>query len=133
METQCVPCGKVLSGPTAAAKHVLKHDPVRRSGKSRWGEGAYEDGERWDVYSSRTNPPAHAQIGSGEGPDSPVSDADVLGHTALRPSETPCICGDHYPVIPSWQMAASGQGIGAHRHKDIDNRCVTCGGEKDPH
>lgn len=106
METQCVPCGKVLSSPTAAAKHVLKHPATRRTSRSQWGTDAYVDGERWDAYSARTVPPNHAQKGAKTGVDSAVLDAEVLTHSTLRWDETECICDDHYPVIPAWQMTA---------------------------
>jgi len=106
MQTQCVPCGKVLANPSAAAKHVLRHPATARTGRSEWGTDSYVDGERWDSYSARTVPPNHAQIHVGEGPDSPVSDAGVITHSDLRWDETECICNDHYPVIPAWQMTA---------------------------
>jgi len=106
MQTQCVPCGKVLSSPSVAAKHVVKHPPTRRASKSEWGTDAYVDGERWDAYAARTVPPMRAQKGMKTGVDSPAPDAQVLGHSDLRWDETECICDDHYPVIPSWQMTA---------------------------
>lgn len=131
MQTQCVPCGKVLANPSAAAKHVLKHPAPARSGKSEWGPDAYAEGERWDAYASRTVPPTHAQIRAGQGPDSPDLDADALPHGLLRWDQTECICDDHYQPEQSWQMTESGKGVGAHRHRDLDGRCITCGGEAD--
>jgi len=51
MQTQCVPCGKVLATESAAAKHVLKHPATAREAlTARWGADAYVDGVRWEVY-----------------------------------------------------------------------------------
>ena len=97
--TQCTHCGKVLSTFTAAVRHVRGHPPIARKGRSVWGPGIYKDGERWDAYADRTDPPNRAQQGTKTGVDSAQTDGGTSGHSeGCDWRITPCLCDCHYPI-----------------------------------
>jgi len=76
MQTQCVPCGKVLANPSVAAKHVMKHPPTRRSARSaEWESAPYKDGQLWGDFASLPPRPTLANRAKMGGVSSGTSSA----------------------------------------------------------
>lgn len=99
MQTLCGmrACGKVLSSPTAAARHITHHpNPRRTSVKGQVWRVRYD--RRWDIAEvldgprpPKSGPPDHAQIEAGAG-----QDEAEMEHRGIAPSVTPCLCNCHY-------------------------------------
>ena len=99
MQTLCGmrACGKVLSSPSSAAKHITRHPYPRRSSargqvwRVRWSRKGVIDEVIDGPRVPKSGPPIHEGIVTGAGQDGPESE-----HRGISPSVTPCLCDCHY-------------------------------------